>query len=54
MASIGTWHVTLRVIKQVTVYCWDEDEAIAQAMAEEEIGADVVTVSVDDIYKVED
>ena len=54
MASIETWRVTLRVIKQVTVQGYDEDEAIASAMAEEDIWADVVTVSVEDIYKVED
>ncbi len=54
MASIGTWRVTLRVIKQVTVEGHDEDEAIASAMAEEDLWGDTVTVNVEDIYKVED
>ncbi len=48
------WRVTLRVIKQVTVPGYDEDEAIALALAEEYTWGDVITSSVEDIYKVED
>lgn len=52
MADTEMFRVTLKVIKQFTVWAVNEDVAIALALASEDV-SNIISVDVEDQYKID-